>query len=148
MTKDQSAQWILLSGIVIAVGLIVLMLLINTAMLTGHSSAESIMNFPKNDIRELKSESIKEAYILCKSTNEDVTISTAQERTNLFNSTFDRFVSDIIDIYAYRGAFVEIGCVPAANGTSTKIENATLAISYLDGDTSYSENYNLIVWGA
>ena len=69
--RDDEGQWLLLSAIVAAVGLGVIMILLNTAALNGHSSIISIGSFPKNDIRDLRSIAVQEAVILSGDINDN-----------------------------------------------------------------------------
>jgi len=54
--KNDDGQWIVLMGLLVAVGLFFLALIINQSALVGQTTAEGVLEFPKNDIRDLKSE--------------------------------------------------------------------------------------------
>uniref|UniRef100_UPI002611E815 hypothetical protein n=1 Tax=uncultured Methanofollis sp. TaxID=262500 RepID=UPI002611E815 len=51
-------QWIVMMGFIIAVGFFFLALVVNQATLVGQTTAEGVLEFPKNDIRDLRSEVI------------------------------------------------------------------------------------------
>lgn len=141
--KDNSAQWLLLSAVVVAVALGVLMLLLNTAMLTGHSSSQSIMSFPKEDIRELKNDPVDEAYILGKDLNQNET--EGIDRIVLFNQSFDKYIRELNETYLLRGAIVNITYCPVKDTETGKIDNLTMTVAYWNGDTSYLEKYLIVI---
>lgn len=142
-SRYSSGQWLLLSAIVAAIGLGVIMILLNTAVLNGHSSIISIGSFPKNDIRDLRSSSVQEAVILSSKINGDGSVDKSDE----FNASYGRFVSEISELYNAHGALTDINYVPnevvitLVNGTNVgKIINVSLKISYYNRDTIYIEN--------
>ncbi|TAJ45389.1 hypothetical protein [Methanofollis fontis] len=49
-------QWIVMMGFLVAVGIFFLALVINQATLVGQTTAEGVLEFPKNDIRDFRSE--------------------------------------------------------------------------------------------
>jgi len=53
---NEDAQWIILMGFVISVGIFFLAVLLNQSVLVGQTTAESVLEFPKSDIQDLKSE--------------------------------------------------------------------------------------------
>lgn len=53
---NEDGQWIVLMGLLVAVGLFFLALIINQSALVGQTTAEGVLEFPKNDIRDLRSE--------------------------------------------------------------------------------------------
>ncbi len=52
----EEAQWIIMMGFIISIGIFFLAILINQSMLVGQTTAESVMEFPKSDIQDLRSE--------------------------------------------------------------------------------------------
>lgn len=138
LSRDDSGQWILLSGVIIAVGLIVLMLLLNTAMLTGHSSTESAMSFPKNDIRDLTSGSRQEAMVLAINLNNDPSFIDGDSRITNFTTSYNKFKTDMITVYTARGAVIDIQCTPYLSGKL--IDHAVINVSYDNGNTKYKES--------
>ena len=52
---NEDGQWIVLMGLLVAVGLFFLALIINQSALVGQTTAEGVLEFPKNDIRDLRS---------------------------------------------------------------------------------------------
>lgn len=53
---NDEGQWIVLMGLLVAIGMFFLALIINQSALVGQTTAESVLEFPKSDIRDLRSE--------------------------------------------------------------------------------------------
>ncbi|MDH7593591.1 MAG: hypothetical protein QHG99_04440 [Methanomicrobiales archaeon] len=53
---DDSGQWIVLMGIMVSIALFFLAFLLNQSTLVGMTTAESVLEFPKNEIQDLRSE--------------------------------------------------------------------------------------------
>ncbi|KLK88590.1 hypothetical protein SZ63_06195 [Methanoculleus sediminis] len=51
---NEDGQWIVLMGLLVAVGLFFLALIINQSALVGQTTAEGVLEFPKNDIQDLR----------------------------------------------------------------------------------------------
>ncbi|MEN6610434.1 MAG: hypothetical protein ABFC24_06295, partial [Methanoregulaceae archaeon] len=51
---NESAQWIVLLGFLVSLSLFFLALLINQSTLVGQTTAEGVLEFPKNDIRDTR----------------------------------------------------------------------------------------------
>lgn len=51
---NEDGQWIVLMGLLTALGLFFLALIINQSALVGQTTAEGVLEFPKNDIRDLR----------------------------------------------------------------------------------------------
>jgi len=52
---NDNAQWMILLALVISFGIFFLAFIINQSMLVGQSTAESVLEFPKNDIQNIRS---------------------------------------------------------------------------------------------
>ena len=50
----EDGQWIVLMWLLVAVGLCFLALIINQSAIVGQTTAEGVIEFPKNDIRDLR----------------------------------------------------------------------------------------------
>ena len=139
-SKDCDGQWLLLISLIIAIGLAVLLVFVNQSLLAGHSSAASIMDFPKNDVREARAETISEASILGVMAN---TAPNIGQRQQWFADNFTRYTSDVESIYYARGDLLAIDYTPGINVTLPadlqRLENVTLYIYYYNGDTLYNE---------
>jgi hypothetical protein len=53
---NEEGQWIILMGFIICVGIFFLAILLNQSILVGQTTAESVIEFPKTDIQDLRSE--------------------------------------------------------------------------------------------
>jgi hypothetical protein len=53
---NDEGQWIVLMGFVISIAIFFLALLLNQSVLVGQTTAESVLEFPKSDIQDLRSE--------------------------------------------------------------------------------------------
>ncbi len=52
---NEEGQWIVLMGLLVAVALFFLALIVNQSALVGQTTSEAVLEFPKNDIRDLRS---------------------------------------------------------------------------------------------
>jgi hypothetical protein len=143
--KDRrtDGQWILLSAIVAALGLGVIMILLNMAVLNGHSSMLSVTSFPKNDIRDLRKLSINEAVLITNEVNMNNSIS---DRSGAFNISYGKFVNETARLYQMHSALINITYLPITasitlgNGSNvSRIVNVNLTIAYSNSDTIYVE---------
>jgi hypothetical protein len=148
---DDSGQFLLLTAVVVAVGLVVLLVYINQSSMSGYSSAESIINFPKDNIRDFRAETIINAQHIAAAENGIVNIENGSPadgpiRQNGFNTNFSSSINDIKKLYAQRGVAIDVQCNdieydPNAIPEYQKLLNATLIINYNDGGTLYNEKY-------
>jgi hypothetical protein len=65
---NDDAQWIILMGFLISFSFFFLALIINQSTVVGQTTAESVIEFPKNDIRDIRDVVISSATV----TNPDV----------------------------------------------------------------------------
>ena len=141
MKTDSSGQWLLLGSMIVAVGLAVLIVFVNQSVLAGHSSSGSIMDFPKNDIRELRAETGNEAYLL--GTEANAAGLTLADRQSRFETNFSRFISEARFMYSARGSDVDISYTEGLNNSilpgGQTMDNITLFLYYNNGDTQYNE---------
>ncbi len=56
---NNRAQWIVLMGLMVSIALIFLAIVINESSLVGQTTAESVLDFPKTDIKDIRSEIIE-----------------------------------------------------------------------------------------
>lgn len=146
MTKDDSGQFLLLTSIVVAIGLVILLIYMNQSSVAGHASSESIMNFPKNDIRELKLETVNQAYFTAVDVNNDPSVSSlgGQGRENEFNASFNKYIAEVKSTYLEKGARINITNMGCSFNSSETPANQTLKVAnvtiyYDDSETSYNE---------
>ncbi|ABS54654.1 conserved hypothetical protein [Methanoregula boonei 6A8] len=60
--KDD-AQWIVMMGFVVSFSLFFLAMVLNQSTVVGQTTAESVLDFPKNDIRDVRSVIIDAAIL-------------------------------------------------------------------------------------
>ena len=51
---NDDAQWIILMGFLVSFSLFFLAIVINQSTVVGQTTAESVIEFPKNDIRDVR----------------------------------------------------------------------------------------------
>jgi hypothetical protein len=99
------------------------------------------MNFPKNQIRDLRYLSVSEAQALGNGINMDTAMA---DKADVFNQSFSRFVDETGAFYAKHGILTTIDFVPHSlyneSLDQVKITNVTLNIMFNDGTTTYTEN--------
>jgi hypothetical protein len=64
---NDDAQWIVLMGFLVSFGLFFLGMLLNQSVVVGQTTAEGVLDFPKNDIRDVKDVVINSSYYKCSS---------------------------------------------------------------------------------
>ncbi|HTX43668.1 MAG TPA: hypothetical protein VMC61_02980 [Methanocella sp.] len=150
MQKDDSGQFIILMSIVVAIGMVVLLVLLNQSLMAGHSSSESIMSFPKDDIREFRAETVEEASGIVADVNANNSLNGIQRQAN-FNGSFNRYIGEVKDLYAENGAVVDVSYSSTVNASNLSIyqliNTTTLNMYYSNGETTYNETTNLTIRG-
>jgi len=112
---NDDAQWIVLMGFLISFSFFFLALLINQSTVVGQTTAESVIEFPKNDIRDVR-------HVIGESVN--------------LSDNFDVVKNDITVLSMNRKSSV----VWYDNNTGT---NKTIEIHYNNGVTAYNETWKL-----
>jgi hypothetical protein len=113
---NDDAQWIILMGFLISFSLFFLAIVINQSTVVGQTTAESVIEFPKNDIRDVRNvireaENFTSDYVLVK---EDITFLSMQRKTSVVDYNF------------------------------ITLDNTTyIQIHYNNGVTEYNENWTL-----
>ena len=113
---NDDAQWIILMGFLISFSFFFLALVINQSTVVGQTTAESVIEFPKNDIRDVR-------HVIGQSVN---------------TMNFDVVKTDITVLSMNRkGSVVEYSNFTAANATYIQIH-------YNNGVTEYNENWTVL----
>jgi hypothetical protein len=55
---NDDAQWIILMGFIVSVGMLFLTIIISQAPLVGQTTAEGVLEFPKSEIQDMRAEII------------------------------------------------------------------------------------------
>lgn len=158
MIDDTDGQWIALSGLTISTSLVLVAILINQAAITGYYSSYAALEFPKEKIRGITTqtqESAKSAAQLAWELNH------TSNKTVLsnFTSLLSNYSAQMNTIYAVHGETVSITLfdyttgandtyyyssgIPLFNSSHT-IDNLWLNISYDDGTTRYASEPEII----
>ncbi|MCX6686001.1 MAG: hypothetical protein NTV10_05080 [Methanoregula sp.] len=118
---NDDAQWIVLMGFIVSFSLFFLGIVINQSTVVGQTTAEGVLEFPKNDILDIRSEVLQSSKI---------TVA----------ADFDDVKKDISSIALSRkNAIVSFRVTQAPPGsTYTKI----IDIHYNNGVTAYNETTN------
>ena len=120
---NNKGQWIILSGMILAIGLVFLVVLLNQAMSAGYKVSAAETDFPSREITEIFEETVRTANLVWTS-NPDK----AQFETNM-----SYFADNTSKLYATRGVLVEINTTMNA---PTNIMNLTM--HYYDGKVNFT----------
>jgi hypothetical protein len=124
---NEEGQWIILMGIMVSIGIFFLALIINQSTLVGQTTAEGVLEFPKNEIQDTRSEIFRWSERIS-------TISNAGLRT----AEKERALRDMSTIARYRrNAEVWFSINPEVNVGGNKY--FPIAIHYNNGVTEYNE---------
>ena len=124
---NDDAQWIVLMGFVVSFSLFFLAMLLNQSTLVGQTTAEGVLDFPKNDIRDVK-EVITESAVLYTTKDSSKKITDAQYTT---------LQEDIQKISLSRKeAVVTYSLVTTPTSTDS---HTRISIHYNNGVTEYNE---------
>ncbi|NMX21642.1 hypothetical protein C5S30_04250 [ANME-1 cluster archaeon GoMg4] len=118
---NSKGQWIILSGLILAIGLVVLVILLNQAMSAGYKVSAAETDFPGREITEIFEETVRTAHLVNK---------TAPDST-AFNNSMHNFSDNISKIYAAHGALVEI------NVTKSDPNIMNMSMHYYDGEVDF-----------
>ncbi|OPX71035.1 MAG: hypothetical protein A4E36_00188 [Methanoregulaceae archaeon PtaB.Bin009] len=55
----EDGQWIILMGLIISVSIFILAIIVNQSILVGQTTSESVLDFPKSEIQDIRSEVIR-----------------------------------------------------------------------------------------
>ncbi|MFA5253263.1 MAG: hypothetical protein WC367_01165 [Methanoregula sp.] len=115
---NDDAQWIVLMGFVVSFSLFFLAMLLNQSTLVGQTTAEGVLDFPKNDIRDVK----------------DVMIASSQYSSD--PSKFAIIQEDITALALSRKGAVVTYTIISASPTDP---HTHISIHYNNGVTEYNE---------
>ncbi|MGB9176165.1 MAG: hypothetical protein WCB46_05445 [Methanoregula sp.] len=124
---NDDAQWIILMGFLVSFSLFFLAMVINQSTVVGQTTAESVIEFPKNDIRDVRTALI---YGL----SEDISNVDEKKYPN------DHIGRDITIISLSRkNAVVKVSNIIPPN-PSAFMDKANMTIHFNNGVTDYYEN--------
>ncbi|MHC1575747.1 MAG: DUF7261 family protein [Methanosarcinaceae archaeon] len=145
LKDDTRGQWILLSGLTIAISLVTVAVLLNQATVTGYYSSNAALEFPKEQIRDLTTqtrETAQSATLLAYQLNQSTNLSVPTIITTLL----ENYSMQTSILYASHGETVDIRVSNVSMNTSntTIVDSIWMNISYYDGNTFYSSEPEII----
>ncbi|MDF2955804.1 hypothetical protein [Candidatus Alkanophaga liquidiphilum] len=96
----RKGQWIVLSGLILALGLLVVVLLLNQALSAGYRVSQAEMQFPSYELNELYAETVRVAKLV--RTKGDF---------GAFNDSMAEYAENVSKIYAAHGFVVNVSMV-------------------------------------
>ena len=102
---NEDAQWIILMGFLVSFSIFFLAMVINQSTVVGQTTSESVIEFPKNDIRDLRGVIIKSAGVSNGDVvrNDTAVISLARKNSVVSYRTFQDINHTFIDIHYNNG---------------------------------------------
>jgi hypothetical protein len=147
LKKDTRGQWIALSGLFISIILIGLAALANQAVIAGYHSSNAVLEFPKENIRELNSHTRDNARII-KDLSIDLNKTSNDTIPVIYESLFYNYSIQMRGLYAIHGKTVDLSLVSinSTNGTynNSDFDLIFVNISYNDGTVHYMSNPEII----
>jgi hypothetical protein len=122
---NDDAQWIVLMGFIVSFSFFFLAIVVNQSTVVGQSTAESVIEFPKNDIRDLRGAMIESAFYL----------SDYKIRDDFETIALNRKNAVVWYDYRINQQFPFAHCVPGG-----ELYNCT-DIHYNNGVTEYDESW-------
>ena len=113
--EDQKGQWIILSGLVLALGLVSLVVLLNQAMSAGYKVSAAETEFASREITEIYEETVRTAKLV-----------------NGNDESMEQFADNLSKIYASHGVLVNL----RVKKQSLTIANLTM--HYYDGKANFT----------
>ncbi|MDF2956633.1 MAG: hypothetical protein OD814_000255 [Candidatus Alkanophagales archaeon MCA70_species_1] len=93
----RKGQWIVLSGLILALGLLVVVLLLNQALSAGHRISQVEARFPSYEMNELYEETVRVAKLV--------------KNESAFDDLMAWYAENVSEIYAAHGFIVNISVV-------------------------------------
>lgn len=124
---EESAQVIILFGFLIAVALIVIAVLLNTVLFSGHQTAMGEFTYPKQELQDIRKKTIDQVKVAANCSQ--------FQNESVFSNIMNLYGSQITTLYAQHGAFASIEAKPIKSGTN--ISWAQVTIIFSDMNTDY-----------
>jgi hypothetical protein len=125
--NNQKGQWIILSGLVLALGLVSLVILLNQTILAGYKVSGVETDFASRDINEIYEETVRTAKLV-------------HSKSLDFDKSMTDYANNISRIYAARGVILEI--TVTKHTSFPNIANVTM--HYYDGKVNFSLHERMI----
>ena len=131
--NNHRGQWLILSGLILALGLISLVILLNQAMSAGYKVSQAESEFPSHEITEIYEETVRTSNLVWQEVNE----SGPDNGTVWFERNMTYFTGNISKIYAAHGTFLEIN-VTRHSDIINYTNIANLSMHYYDGKVNFT----------
>lgn len=131
---NDDGQWIVLMGFIVAIGMFILAIVISQAPLVGQTTAESVMEFPKNEVQDVRGKLVSMGSML--------PTESAGDRDTLQN----RFRGDLALLSMSRNNAIATYSIDGSSWNSSGTYDDILYvyhdidIHYNNGVTDYSES--------
>jgi len=86
---NDDAQWIVLMGFIVSFSFFFLAMIINQSTVVGQTTAESVIEFPKNDIRDIRDVIVRNTTVSNSSViNNDITAISLSRKGGVVNYSY------------------------------------------------------------
>jgi hypothetical protein len=126
--NNRKGQWIILSGLILALGLISLVILLNQAMSAGYKVSHAETDFPSHEITEIYEETVRSAKLVW------LEVGNYSNNETLFKTNMTDFASNISKIYAAHGILLKLN----VRRHSSVPNIANISMHYYDGKVNFT----------
>lgn len=148
LRDNTSGQLIILSGFVLCISLVTLAVLVNQAMITGFHSSNAVLDFPKQQIRDITSQTRESCESIAKLA---LNQSNNQSIEYNYNSFFNQYKQQMSILYAAHGEEVTLSLSKmnlTSIGSNSSAEGTVwVNITYNNGMTYYASEPEIIEVG-
>lgn len=132
--KSGEAQVLALTGFVISIGLIILTVFVNSAILSSIQSSQGETNFPKHEIRDIEIKTCEQVRIAASKASD--------------NTTFVKLIEDyneqLSKLLAQKGVYADIRAIPYS--VAGKIRSVEVRIVYNDMKNDYESIETIFIY--
>jgi hypothetical protein len=134
INESCEAQVLVLTGFIISIGLIILTIFVNSAILSSIQSSQGETNFPKHEIRDIRIKTYEQVRAAARKASD--------------NTTFVKLISDYSDqlskLLAQKGVYADIRVIP--NCVAGKIRSIEVRIVYNDMNNDYESIETIFIY--
>jgi len=133
-TLNDEGQWIVMMGFLVAIGMFMLAIIVSQAPLVGQTTAESVIEFPKNEVQDLRGKLV------------------SMVSTSPTGTLQERFRGDMALLSMSRNNAIATYSIDGDNWTTSGTSTETnyiyhiIDIHYNNGITDYNENLTTFQW--
>lgn len=134
LIKNSEAQALALAGFMVSIGLIILTVYVNSAILSSIQSSQGETNFPKNEIRDIRIKTYEQVRLAASMTSDNAT----------FIRLIDDYSEQISGLLAQKGVYVDIRAIPYSVGG--EIRSVEIRIVYNDMNIDYESIETIFIY--